>query len=217
MNTIRTFLPFLLFVFGSIHLVGQHFSFITEAGYLKSQVDGDKIHGFYKSGFQLGIGTKYGFTDVSSFLIKTSFYQQGSARKDRFQDKLEDGIQLELTLKSIGLEASYQYDHPGKSFFLGGGLVQHRIISFNSEIIENDVKNGLQSLDEDLISNYFTDLKVYYGSKFLDDLSFYFYFELSLTNILKSEFENLARLTPYSFGVNLSYEIKSGKSKRRRR
>ena len=217
MNTIRTILPFLLFVFGSIHLIGQDFSFITEVGYLRSQVDGDKVHGFYKSGFQLGIGTKYGFTDVSSLLIKTSFYQQGSARKDRFQDKLEDGIQLELTLKSIGLEASYQYKHPKKSFFLGGGLVQHRIISFDSEIINNDINNGLQSLDEDLISNFFTDMKVFYGSKFIHDLSFYFYFELSLSNILKSEFENLGHLTPYSLGVNLSYEIKSGKSKRRRR
>ena len=96
----------------------QKFSFLPEAGLLLTQIDGDKLHGFHKKGFLFGMGTYYPLSNSFNMAIKTSFYHQGSVRKDRFQDKLPQGIQLEMGLSTVGLEFSTMWAPSHRSFFL---------------------------------------------------------------------------------------------------
>lgn len=204
MKTITSSLIILLFcAFGQ----AQKFSFLPEAGLLYGQIDGDKLHGYHKTGFIAGIGTYYPLGNGFNLAVKTSFYKQGSVRKDRFQDKLPSGIQLEMDLNTVGLEVSAMYAPTTRAFFFGAGAVHHQILDFDYKIIDNVISGPERIIDPRTVSSSFNNLKIFIGWSFATSFRFTIAYERSFTDILKEDFINITRLHPYHLAFTFSYEI----------
>lgn len=197
----------------------QKFSFLPEAGLLMTQIDGDKLQGYHKTGVLIGIGTHYSLSSDFILAIKTSFYRQGSARKDRFQEKNPDGIQLEMGLSTVGLELSAMYAPIDRSFFFGGGLVHHQILDYDYNIVDNVISGPPRILEPTVVSSSFNNVKFFLGWSFATSYRFTIAYEKSFTDILQENFFNIERLRPYHLAFTLSYElnpIKRKKSKRKK-
>ena len=188
----------------------QKFTFFPEAGFLISQIDGDKLQGFHKRGIKLGIGTHYPFGDQIKLSVKTSYYRFGSGRENKFQDKLADGIQLEMGLNTIGLELSGMYDPPGKSIFFGLGLVHHQILDYDYKIIDNVVGVDPRMLMPSAVSGSMNNAKFFIGWRFYTNYRLFISYESSLTDILREDFFNLGRLRPYMMTFSVAYEFNPG-------
>lgn len=202
-----------------LNLEAQKFSFLPEAGLLFSQIDGDKLNGFHKTGVIIGIGTHYALSDQFNLGIKTSFFRQGSARKDPFQEKLPDGIQLEMGLSTVGLEFSMMYSPLGNSLFFGAGLVHHQILDFDYNIVDNRISGPERILDAEFVNSSFNNVKFFLGWSFLTSYRFTISYERSFSDILNTDFFNIARLRPYHMAFTFSYElnpVKKGKSKKKK-
>ncbi len=192
----------------------QKFSFLPEAGLLLTQIDGDKLQGFHKKGFIVGIGTHYSLSENFKIAIKTSFYRQGSTRKDIFQDKLPEGIQLEIGLNTVGLEFSTLYAPIDRSFFFGLGLVHHQILDFKYNIVDNVITGPARVLDPAIVASSFNNIKFFLGWSFAISYKFTIAYETSFSDILNEDFFNIARLRPYLLSFSFSYELNPGKKKK---
>ena len=207
-------------IFFSVFLIlgltsgAQKFSFLPEAGLLFSQIDGDKLNGFHKNGVIIGIGTHYALADQFNLGIKTSFFRQGSARRDPFQEKLPDGIQLEMGLSTVGLELSAMYSPLSKSLFLGAGIVHHQILDFDYNIVDNVISGPERILNPENVSSSFNNLKFFMGWSFYTSYRFTISYERSVNDILIEDFFNIARLRPYHMAFTLSYELNPVKKKK---
>lgn len=194
--------------------ISQKFSFVPEAGILLTQIDGDKLQGFHKTGFIAGIGTHYPLSNSIKIAIKTSFYRQGSSRKDPFQDKLPDGSQLEMGLSTVGLELSTLFSPIDRSFFFGFGLVHHQILNYDYNIVDNVINGPERILDPTTIASSFNNIKFYLGWSFATSYRFTIAYARSFTDILKEDFLNIGRLKPYNMSFTFSYELNPAKKKK---
>ncbi len=201
----------LLLSVSTFYLYGQRFSLLAEVGGMRSQIDGDKIQGFYYNGYNVAIGSNYAFNSQNFLSIKTAFYSQGSTRKDQFQPKLREGFQLEIDLRTIGVEISYKFAPAEKRYFLGAGVVQHQVVDFRYKIIDNVIEAEQVALDPEQISSSFTSAKFFYGFDVFPKGSIYFSLQSSMTNMLESNFEQIRTLTPYSVAAVFTYEIIASK------
>lgn len=82
---VRFFL-FLLFLFFSVSLYAQHFKGFITLGVNASQIDGDRLSGFYKSGLMGGVGVAWQFHDRWNMSIGTEFMEKGS--RTAFRDSV---------------------------------------------------------------------------------------------------------------------------------
>ena len=217
MNIAKGFILMVLICFG-INLHGQRFSFLAEVGGMRTQIDGDKIQGFHNNGYIVGIGTNYTFTPQHFIAVKSTFYNQGSRRKDQFQPRPRDGFQLEVDLRTIGIELSYKYDPSDRSYFLGAGLVRHQIVNLKYDIIDNEIEDNSRMFESDQLRSGFTSIKFYYGFTLLARGGLYFSLETSVSDIVKYDFFEVQSLIPYSLAAVFTYEIKAAvKVKRKSR
>ena len=148
--------------------------------------------------------------------ITTSFYRWGSTRENRFQDKLPEGIQLEMGLNTVGLELSTLYELEGKSIFFGFGLVHHRILDYDYKIVDNTISVGTdpRMLDATAIRSSLNNLKFFVGWRFSTVYRFKIAYESSMTDILDENFFNIARLRPYMLTFTFAYEFNPGIKKK---
>lgn len=195
-------------------LTAQKFSFLPEAGFLISQIDGDKLNGFHKKGLILGIGTHYPLSNSFKLAIKTSFYSQGSVRGNKFDDKLPEGLQLEMSLNTVGLEFSSIFAPAEKSLFFGLGLVHHQILDFDHNVVDNVIVGDLRTLDPANINTSFNNVKFFLGWSFASSYKMTIAYESSFSNILNEDFFNIARLRPYLLTFSLAYELNPSKKKK---
>ena len=198
------FLLSLSFILG---LNAQRFSFLSEVGGLRSQIDGDKIQGFYYNGYTAGIGSNYMMNYQNFISIKTSFYSQGSVRREDNRSKLTNGIQLEMDLRTVGLELSYKYEPYQLSYFLGAGLVRHQLVDFQYDIVTRQKQDEIGELTSDFLSKSFTSMKLYFGYNVFARSEIYLSVETSLTNLVKNNFFEVKTLIPYSLHAIFTYEI----------
>jgi len=180
-------------------------------------MDGDKLQGYDKTGLLLGIGTHYALAQDFNLAVKTTFYSQGSARRDRFQDKLKDGLQLEMGLNTIGLELSIMYAPIDRSFFLGTGLVHHRILDYDYNIVDNVISGPPRILDPETVAGSFNNLKFFIGWSFAKVYRFTIAYESGFTDILQEDFFNISRLRPYHLAFTLSYELNPVERKKKKK
>ncbi|GLR19226.1 hypothetical protein [Portibacter lacus] len=198
----------LLLVLGFLTSIkAQRFSLITEIGGLKTQVDGDKIQGFYYNGYTAGIGTNYAFNAENFLSVKTAYYDQGSRVKNKYEPKPVEGFQLALDFSTVGLEVSYKFQPYSKKYYLGIGAVHHQIISFEYGIVEEKAREFDRNLSSDQLRGSFNSIKAYYGYELFDRASLYFATQISTTNLMKSNFHQIKSLVPYSIELVFSYEI----------
>lgn len=200
-------------IFGNV-LTAQKFSFLPEAGFLLSQIDGDKLNGFHKKGILLGIGTHYPLSNSIKLAIKTSYYRQGSTRKNKFDDKLPAGVQLEMNLNTIGLEFSTIFVPAERSIFFGLGLVHHQILNFDYEVVDNVIVGDFRILDPAQVNTSFNNVKFFLGWSFATSYKMTISYESSFSDILNDDFVNIARLRPYMLTFSLSYELNPSKKKK---
>lgn len=207
-----------LFTFSFIlGIQAQRFSFLTEVGGLRSQIEGDKIQGFYYNGYTVGIGSNYMMNYQNFLSIRTSFYSLGSTRKEENRTKLSNGIQLEMDLKTVGLELSYKYEPYQLSYFLGVGLVRHQLVDFEYDIITRQKEDEIGEFSSDFLFNSFTSLKMYFGHNVFKRAEIYLSLETSLTNLVKENFFEINALIPYSLHAVFTYEIIAPEIKEPRR
>lgn len=196
-----------ILLLSTLSLCGQRFSLLLEAGALKSQMDGDKIQGFYNNGYNVGIGSYYTFTPQHFLAVKSTFYDQGSSRKNEFQPKLREGFQMEVDLKSIGIELSYKFDPKSQPYFGGLGLVRHQVVGLDYQIIDNEIEEETRMLTSNELRNGFTSVKFFYGINFSQRTGIYVAFESAISDLIKQNFFEIQSLIPYSIAAVFTYEI----------
>ena len=192
-------------------LEAQRFSLLAEAGGLRGQIHGDKIEGFHYNGYTFGIGSNYTFTPEHFLAIKTTYYNQGSRRKNELESVRREGFQLEIDLNTIGLELAYKYNPSHLPHFYGIGFVRHQLVDLKYEIVTSQLEGSGLQLDPNQLKSGFHSLKFFYGFDLFKRASLYGSVETSVSNMLSSKFFEVNRLKPYSIAVIFSYEIFASK------
>ncbi|WP_235296489.1 hypothetical protein [Portibacter marinus] len=218
----RIFKPCLLILlFGVFFLFtaeAQRFSLVTEVGGMKTQVDGDKIQGFHYNGVVFGLGSVYTINESNFLAVKTSYYRQGSRRKDQFQDRPREGFQLQLDFQTIALELSYKHKLPGGKSFLGAGFLRHQLVNLDYELV-SVVQKGADDLEltaEELNSAYLS-VKGFAGRQIFPRTELYLAMESAISNMLTTDFSVIRTLAPYSLSAVLTYEIIAPKFEQRKK
>lgn len=211
MKTPSLTLHLVLFMLAYGSLAGQRFSFLSELGGLRGQIDGDNIDGFYYNGFTLGFGSNYTISNDHFISVKTSYYSQGSRRSSDTAWDLGEGLQIEMDLNSVGLEIGYKYAPKDKFLFGGISYVRHQLVSSDYKLFLIQTKEGREEFDPTTIRSGFNSVKSYYGLDLFPRASIYGAFEISYTNLLESNYLEVERILPYSLSLVFSYEILAAK------
>ncbi len=82
---VRFFL-FLLFLFSTLSLHAQQFKGFVTLGINASQIDGDRLSGFYKSGLMCGGGVAWHFHNRWNVSLSAEFMEKGS--RTNFKDSI---------------------------------------------------------------------------------------------------------------------------------
>lgn len=191
--------------------VGQRFSFLLEGGAMRTQIDGDKLDGFHKNGYNLGFGTNFLLDNSNFIVIKTSYYNQGSVNELDVTDNLRSGLRLAFAFNSAGVELSYKYKPREGPTFVGFGFVHHRILNYAHEASFRSLTEDFVELQPDLIRPSFTSLKGYYGIEFLEGAGFYLAFEGSFDSFLRESYYNINAMRPYALSANIFVDLISNK------
>lgn len=145
MNNLKLifFLSFLLT--GSVLSAQQRFEGSLVGGAVLAQIDGDRMAGYNKFGFQAGARVNALLTERWAFGVELLFSQHGSSRTLNDPGAVYDKIRLNL------VEAPLMIYFRDWKFQVGAGLSYGRLI--NSEVIDilgNDVTNT-QNFREDIL------------------------------------------------------------------
>lgn len=145
MNNLKLifFLSFLLT--GSVLSAQQRFEGSLVGGAVLAQIDGDRMAGYNKFGFQAGARVNALLTERWAFGVELLFSQHGSSRTLNDPGAVYDKIRLNL------VEAPLMIYFRDWKFQVGAGLSYGRLI--NSEVMDilgNDVTNT-QNFREDIL------------------------------------------------------------------
>jgi len=198
---------------------GQKFSFVTEFGLLSSQIDGDGLTGFTKKGIKAGIGVNYPLLESLILSVDGSYNQQGSKKSTSYKLKIgRIADTTESDINTIGLGLSFIYMPPTKSLFFGTGLVYHRLLSYDLDIVEyRSPGTPARVIDSQSVANSYIAFKVLAGYKLGPNFRFNISFERALSNIMNIPIDDINTLSPYSLTYSLSYELNPSKSNTRKR
>ena len=92
-------------------------------------------------------------------------------------------------------------------------MVHHQILDFDFNIIDNVISGPARMIDPTTVGSSFNNVKFYVGWLFGTSYRFTIAYERSVTDILKEDFFNIARLRPYHLSFTLSYELNPSKKK----
>lgn len=149
----------LLFLFTGF-LKAQKFGGSLYIGFNASQIDGDRLAGYDKLGFNAGLGSSYNLSDPWQLNIDFLFSQRGS-RSKLLADKYEPIRKITLNYLELPVYISYKdwYIKDDDYYKIQGlvGLSYGRLFS---------VKNGLNDPDYDEQNFIKTDVSLLLGSKF---------------------------------------------------
>jgi len=138
----------------------QKFGGSINIGFNASQIDGDRLAGYDKVGFNVGIGSSYNLTSPWQLNIDFLFSQRGSQSK-LIADKYEPIRKITLNYLELPVYLSYQdwYIDDEDYFKIQGfaGLSYGRLFS---------VKNRLNDPDYDELNFIKTDISYLLGAKY---------------------------------------------------
>lgn len=122
-KTLKNSIFFILFL--HTFVFSQGFKGGINAGFVASQVDGDRLDGYDKPGFTAGLGVKYFISQKYSFYISINYIQKGSRKladpeipDDRFYILRLNYIEVPLII-----ETKLPFESKKKLPFLSAGLV----------------------------------------------------------------------------------------------
>lgn len=171
----------LLLLFASHSSRAQSFKGGITAGIAPSQVAGDKLSGYNKLGFKVGIWTSYDLTKKSSLQLELDYITKGSqANPDKDQT-----YNYKLHLSYIQMPLSYHYELLPK-FYLEGGLALGVIVSHYEE--ENRME---------YVSNNFNQ----FTASFIGGCSYQFSERFKLALVTNNDLTPLRNDGPRGIGV----------------
>lgn len=145
MNNLKLIFFFSLIIFSSALIAQERFEGSLVGGIVLAQIDGDRMAGYNKFGFQAGARVNTLLTDRWALGIELLFSQHGSSRTFNDPGAVFDKIRLNL------VEAPLMIYFRDWKFQVGAGLSYARLI--NAEVIDilgEDVTNT-QNFRDDLL------------------------------------------------------------------
>ena len=183
--------------------IEARFSFLVQAEYIKSQIDGDFLKGYDKSGYMFGGGVQYRLTNEFSLMADVSFNSIGSMRSDPFLTKLRYGVQLDFEMKTIAPGISLVINPIGKKYTIETGLNYHRLINYDYSSNFRTTTTAEVELSDEYIGSGFLAVQFKVGYTFVKNLRFYGKYNHGISSLLKKDYINIHKIQPYwiSFGV----------------
>ncbi|NNF21521.1 MAG: outer membrane beta-barrel protein [Saprospiraceae bacterium] len=206
------FISFLLIFTISGSLYGQKFKFSVHGALVLAQVDGDKLRGFSKIGYNAGIQGGYRINASSEFIVAQGFSSFGSKGSNK-SIKRPDDYFIEINMVTANLLFAYaHYLNTGWSgeskFRLFTGIKIHQVLSNDYTLSYNSFEENPPVMIEDFRDRF---LGIYLGAGYLVASNLYLdlSFEHSLSNILEdSPLNTVAKsLNPYHISIGLNFYL----------
>ena len=209
-----TFLIVSFFVFlSTFNLSGQHFKFAAHGGIGLSQVDGDRLSGFNKFVYDLGLEGSYKLSYSNEFTVVQSITRFGSNTSENFPNSAQEYFTtLSLTTANIFFALRHNIGVKSKRDKIGTtisfGLKVHQLISsdwevkYNPRAANKDIR--IDGLKDRFLSTAF-ELSRHLGKGAI----MYSQVDVVLQSIASDEESNglVKGLLPYYFIVGVKYQI----------
>ena len=206
------FFPFFVILF-SLDLSAQHFKFAAHAGIGLSQVDGDRLSGFNKFVYDLGLEGSYKLSYSNEFTVVQSITRFGSTTSENFPNSAQEYFTtLSLTTANIFFAFRHNVGVKSKRDKIGTtlsfGLKVHQLISsdwevkYNPRAANRDIR--IDGLKDRFLSTAF-GLSRHLGK----GLIMYSQVDVILQSIADEEESNglVKGLLPYYFIIGVKYQI----------
>lgn len=203
------------FFFMSINSLSSQtevFNFGVGVSLLSSQLDGDNMRGFKKSGYELSLNGGFNMNENNEIVVATSFQNLGSRRKN---ERIPIGSNLylaEIDIQQVGLMLGYAVSYfenalEYKQFRTLIAIKANRLIDVEGNVFPRSGQSEPDFVKKDFRSNYLS-AKVATGLYFGVHVILNFNFEIGLQNIIETTDKfGIQRIRPYHFGIGLSYYL----------
>ena len=213
----------------SFPLHSQGFQFGLKAGYLASQIDGDNLKGFDKSGIMLGALGGFAVNDRQWVVVECTYQSFGSSIKDENKSLTAAGMRdlyiWDMSSASVFLGFSQHLgqkpiDEPSLKFRFIGGLRAHGIVKKEVEVRHPVGIMADQTIEAADVKRFMVGLSLGAGVFIRPNLILDIAYDYSLSNLLiKPELDDmrvLPDILPYYYSLGISYYLSNGSSKKKK-
>ncbi|NNE26226.1 MAG: hypothetical protein HKN09_05235 [Saprospiraceae bacterium] len=210
----------LFFFLGSVLILvnaseanAQHFKFAVHGGIGLSQVDGDKISGFNKFVYDIGLEGSYQLSFRNEFAVVQSITRFGSSTSENFPNSAQDYF-VELSLTSANILFAFRHNVGLQSkrdevrSTISFGLKVHQLISSDWDVKYNP-RAGNKDIQIDGLKDRFLSTAVEYSIHAGKGVFLYSTMDIVLQSIASDEESNglVKGLIPYYFVMGVKYQI----------
>ncbi|MFT6338415.1 MAG: hypothetical protein ACI86M_000138 [Saprospiraceae bacterium] len=207
-----------VFIFLSLTstLFSQRFTFAPEVGIAYSQIDGDWLQGFDKTGSLFGLGTNYFINDKFSLAFNAKYMNLGSGNGGKKQNKPSGAIQFISSFSSASIGAGFMVVPFNSKLRIGGGINYNRVVDFSYNTLVQLTTQSRIIIDKDkLRTNYLAyNLSAHINifQNVYANISFY----KSINNLLEdAESSDIKSVVPYYLTYSLFYEFDPNPKRKR--
>ncbi len=194
-------------------ITAQHFKIGLSAGFNFCQIEGDRLSGYNKKGYELGIFGLYKLREDAFIYISPSFSHYGSKiNKEQPNIDYKKPL-LSLEAHDINILWAYMVNFGNKkdpnilktrAHF---GIKVHNMISAESTISRVNILLKEEGISFKDIRHIYPSINIGYGLFLKNNLTVDVRLDHAVFNILKVENPDFFRLIPYQVGLNLMYNI----------
>ena len=186
------------------------FNFGVEVGVMFSQIDGDNMTGFNKTGYEFSLNSGFNINESNEIVVATSFQRLGSSRDNERIPYVDDYYLIELDIQQVGLTFGYAFSYGENAFKFKQfrtliALKTNVLIDVESNVIARKRPSTPDFVKQDFRS-YYLSAKIATGINIGQHVILGFNFDMSLQNIIRTTDKfGVQSLRPTQIGLGLSY------------
>jgi len=193
---------------------GQRFTFNPEIGAVCSQVDGDWLQGFDKSGLTIGVGSHYYISDAVILGFSGKYMNLGSDVSASRQDSPPDGVQFTSSFSAASLGFDLVIAPFNPKFRFGAGLSLNRIFNFEYNPIVFQTSTTRVLIDEERMKTNYVGYKFFMDLRLFEQAYSRVSFQKSFNSLIGEPAEDMLagvvrRIVPYYLSFTVFYEFEA--------
>ncbi len=185
----------------------ERFTFYQKLGLLRSQVDGDNMTGYDKTGFEIGAGVNYKLSRGLFLNLGLQYNKLGSVRPTEFEDLIPGITELGTDINAFGAQAGFMFRPVDKKIFISNSILFNRLTKFRAESYTFDgVVETPFELERSLRSS-FLSTEFVFGLDLFQNFGIYASVFISFSNLIEIPYNDLRVMRPYHIGIGAYYRI----------
>lgn len=206
-----------ILIFYTLILLGnlinaQGFHFGAQLNGITSQIEGDKLRGFNRAGYSIGLIGGYTFNETHALVVSPQFSFFGSKRgNEKFANETNQ-LFIEMDLSTINILSGYSFRFGDtwteeKKYRVNAGLRTHRLTNTKINIIRTSQFAGVIIDEDEDLKKFFLTLEFGFGLNLPKNFGMEISYNHSLHNLLKNQKGPITKLVPFYLTIGVNYYI----------